>query len=315
MTLQAKSYRNADGTRTGFQSLSSTGLRWDSIPMKLFVGGNEKFWNPDDIDFSRDSGEWANLQPHEQRGALFLVSFFIAGEEAVTEDIQPFMQAMASEGRLEDEMYLTQFAFEEAKHVQVFRRLMDQVGLVMDLNSIISDSPGYRKLFYEELPLSLQTLRNDPSPASQVRASVIYNHIIEGTLALTGYHAFRTVCASQGIFPGALELVKRIGDDERRHMAWGTFTCRRQVAADDSNWDVVQDTMAEMLPHALEVVTYFFDQFDEMPFGLDRDEFVAYATTKNARRLGAIESARGRPVAEIDYDAAPIELEDELAHV
>ncbi|MEX0874128.1 MAG: R2-like ligand-binding oxidase [Actinomycetota bacterium] len=315
MTLGTKGYRAADGTRTGFQSLSASGLRWDSVPMRLFCGGNAKFWNPDDIDFSRDAGEWVSLSLDEQRAALFLVAFFIAGEEAVTEDIQPFMQAMASEGRLEDEMYLTQFAFEEAKHVQVFRRLMDTVGLNLDLNTVISDSPGYKRIFYEELPRSLQALREDPSPAAQVRASVIYNHVVEGTLALTGYHAFRTVCASKGIFPGALELVKRIGDDERRHMAWGTFTCRRHVAADDGNWAVVQETMEEMLPPALEVVTYFFGQFDEMPFGLDRDEFVEYAATKNARRLGAIESARGRPVSEIDYDAAPIELEDELAQV
>ena len=51
---------------------------------------------------------------------LVSVPQFIAGEEGVTEDIQPFMGAMRAEGRLGDEMYLTQFAFEEAKHVQVF---------------------------------------------------------------------------------------------------------------------------------------------------------------------------------------------------
>jgi ribonucleoside-diphosphate reductase beta chain len=29
-------------------------------------------------------------------------------------------------------------------------------------------------------------------------------------------------------------LVRHISDDERRHMAWGTFTCRRHVAADET---------------------------------------------------------------------------------
>jgi ribonucleotide reductase beta subunit family protein with ferritin-like domain len=53
--------------------------------------------------------------------AARLCAQFIAGEEAVTQDIQPFMAAMRDEGRLADEMYLTQFAFEEAKHTQVFR--------------------------------------------------------------------------------------------------------------------------------------------------------------------------------------------------
>jgi ribonucleoside-diphosphate reductase beta chain len=313
--MAQKGSHAADGTRTGFASISAKGIQWDSVPMRLFVGGNEKFWNPDDIEFITDTGQWGELTPDEMRVGLMLVTFFIAGEEAVTEDIQPFMAAMAAEGRLEDEMYLTQFAFEEAKHVQVFRRLLDAINISSDLNDIISGSPGYRHIFYEQLPLSLNALRDDPSAANQVRASVIYNHVVEGTLALTGYHAFHQVCESRNLFPGIRELVKRIGDDERRHMAWGTFTCRRHVAADDSNWDVVESTMAEMLPHAIDTVQYFFSQFEVVPFGLELDEFVNYATTKNQRRLGAIESARGRPVEEIDYDFAPIHLEDELAQV
>jgi len=32
------------------------------------------------------------------------------------------------------------------------------------------------------------------------------------------------------------QVIKFIGDDERRHMAWGTFTVRRHVAADDALW-------------------------------------------------------------------------------
>lgn len=73
------------------------------------------------------------------------------------------------------------------------------------------------------------------SPAAQVRASVTYNHIVEGMLALTGYYAWHKICVERAILPGMQELVRRIGDDERRHMAWGTFTCRRHVAADDAN--------------------------------------------------------------------------------
>ncbi len=84
-----------------------------------------------------------------------------------------------------DEMYLTQFCFEEAKHVQVFRRWMDAVGLDGDLHPFVAENPHYRTLFYEELPRSLRILETDPSPANQIRASVTYNHVIEGSLALT----------------------------------------------------------------------------------------------------------------------------------
>ncbi|MGH3449318.1 MAG: R2-like ligand-binding oxidase [Haloechinothrix sp.] len=296
--------------REHFTSLRSGGFSWDSFPLRLFVKGNRKFWNPADLDFSRDAEDWAQLSSEQQRSATFLCAQFVAGEEAVTSDIQPFMKAMASEGRFADEMYLTQFCFEEAKHTAVFRRWMDTVGLVDDLHAYVAENPHYRRLFYHELPDSLRVLETDPSPVNQVRASVTYNHVIEGCLALTGYFAWQKVCVERGILPGMQELVRRIGDDERRHMAWGTFTCRRHVAADDRMWEVVQQRMGELLPHALNMITWVYDQFDEMPFHLDVEEMSAYAAERAQRRLGAIESARGTPVEQIDLDYSPERLED-----
>jgi ribonucleoside-diphosphate reductase beta chain len=278
----------------------------------LFTKGNAKFWNPADLDFSKDARDWQELTSEQQRSATYLCAQFIAGEEAVTEDIQPFMQAMSAEGRFSDEMYLTQFCFEEAKHTQVFRLWMDEVGLTDDLHSYVADNPDYRQLFYEELPASLRILQTDPSPVNQVRASVTYNHVIEGSLALTGYYAWQKVCATRGILPGMQQLIKKIGDDERRHMAWGTFTCRRHVAADDALWDVVQERMGELMPMALGLINWVNDQFEVQPFGLDNQEFLEYAADRAQRRLSAIESARGRDVAEIDLDYSPETLEEKF---
>jgi ribonucleoside-diphosphate reductase beta chain len=296
--------------RDGFQSLRRGGLNWDSFPLRLFVKGNRKFWNPADIDFSADAADWRKLTDDERRSITFLCAQFAAGEEAVTEDIQPFMKAMAAEGRLGDEMYLSQFCFEEAKHTEVFRRWMDAVGLTEDLHPYVAENPHYRKLFYEELPASLNVLAEDPSPRNQVRASVTYNHVIEGSLALTGYYAWQKVCTTYGILPGMQQLVRYISDDERRHMAWGTFTCRRHVAADDSLWEVVQQRMGELLPHAVGMIQWVDEQFDTPRFGFDNDEFVQYAADRAQRRLGAIESARGANVAEIDIDHSPEQLEE-----
>ncbi|SDN38168.1 R2-like ligand-binding oxidase [Allokutzneria albata] len=297
-------------SRQSFHSLRRSGLNWDSFPLRLFTKGNGKHWNPADIDFSRDAEDWAALTEEQRRGSAYLCAMFIAGEEAVTEDIQPFLRAMSAEGRFGDEMYLTQFAYEEAKHTEVFRRWLDAVGLTEDLHPYVADNPGYRTIFYDELPSSLRLLETDPSPENQIRASVTYNHVVEGTLALTGYFAWNKVCVTNGIMPGMQELVKRIGDDERRHMAWGTFTCRRHVAADDRNWQVVQDRMGELLPHALSAIQWVYDQFEEQPFELDVQEFVEYAANRAQRRLGAIESARGVPVEQIDLDYSPEVLED-----
>ena len=299
--------------RTRLGSLVEGGLNWNSLPLKLFAGGNAKFWDPADIDFSQDRADWQSLSEVERDWAARLCAEFIAGEEAVTEDIQPFMSAMRAEGRLGDEMYLTQFAFEEAKHTQVFRLWLDAVGITEDLHHYLDDLPAYRKIFYEELPESLARLTTDPSPAAQVRASATYNHVIEGMMALTGYYAWHKICVSRGILPGMQELVRRIGDDERRHMAWGTFTCRRHVAADDANWSVFENRMNELIPLALSNTEEAFALYDEIPFNLDRDEFLNYATDKGMRRFGTIGSARGRPVGEIDLDYSPLQLEETFA--
>lgn len=301
-------------TRTRSGSLAAGGLNWASLPLKLFAGGNAKFWNPADIDFSRDRADWERLTDTERDYATRLCAQFIAGEEAVTEDIQPFMAAMRAEGRLGDEMYLTQFAFEEAKHTQVFRMWLDAVGMTDDLHGYLDELPTYRRIFYDELPACLHALTSDPSPAAQVRASVTYNHIVEGMLALTGYFAWHKICVERAILPGMQQLIRHIGDDERRHMAWGTFTCRRHVAADDANWAVFESRMNELIPLALQLTEDGFALYgDPAPFDLSRDEFLQYSTDKGMRRFGTISSARGRPLGEIDLDYSPVQLEDDFA--
>ncbi len=304
-------------TRVRYGSLSSPsagGLNWESLPLKLFASGNAKFWDPADIDFSRDRADWELLSDLERTYATRLCTQFITGEEAVTEDIQPFITAMRAEGRLGDEMYLTQFAFEEAKHTQGFRFWLDAVGIDDDLHGYLDDLPTHRQIFNVELPESLGALLTDPSPAAQVRASATYNHFIEGTLALTGYYAWHKICAEHAILPGMRQLIGHIADDERRHMAWGTFTCRRHVAADDANWQVFASRMNELLPLLIRRVDDSHAIYgDESPFGLSSAELTAYATEKGQRRFGTISSARGRPVAEIDLDYSPIRLEDTFA--
>jgi ribonucleoside-diphosphate reductase beta chain len=219
---------------------------------------------------------------------------------------------MAAEGRLADEMYLTQFVYEEAKHTEGFRRWFDAVGVTGDLHEHIEANDSYMEIFTKQLPDSLHALSADPSPRNQIRASVTYNHIVEGTLALTGYFAWAKVCTGRGILPGMQKLIKHIGDDERRHMAWGTFTCRRHVATDDALWGVVEERMQELLVPALGVVTGTFELFDgeEPPFDIDMNEMATYAMDKVGRRLGAIESARGADLRAIDRDTSPEVLEE-----
>ena len=256
------------GNRNGYASLGTGGLSQESFPMRLFAKGNAKHWNPAEIDFAQDAKDFAAMTDDERLMTITLAAQFMAGEESVTQDLQPFIAAMAAEGRLADEMYLTQFVYEEAKHTLSFRLWFDAVGLTQDLHEHVEFNDPYIQIFTRELPASLYALEQDSSARNQIRASVTYNHVIEGALALTGYYAWQKVCTSRGILPGMQRIIKHIGDDERRHMAWGTFTCRRHVAADDGLWQVVNDRMGELMGLATETVDATFRRFDnEPPFG------------------------------------------------
>ena len=57
---------------------------------------------------------------------------FQAGEESVTLDLLPLILAIANEGRLEEEMFLTSFLWEEAKHTDFFSRFLAEVAGVTD---------------------------------------------------------------------------------------------------------------------------------------------------------------------------------------
>lgn len=302
-----------DAPRGGFFSLDAGGLDWDCLPLRLYRKGNARFWNPADVDLERDAEDWAALSPPMREAFTGLCAMFVAGEEAVTRDLQPFIAAMSAEGRFADEMYLTQFCYEEARHVEVFRRWLDAVGLTADLNARVMANPGYRAIFCDALPSALQVLTHDPSPVNQVRASVTYNHVVEGTLALTGYHAWNRTCTQLGIFPGMRRLISLIGDDERRHMAWGTYTCRRHVAADPALWAVVRKRMSELLPHAVRQIHFATQGYSEEMFGMQSESLLHYATSRARRRLGAIRSAVHDSVTGVEHDTVPETLEDAFA--
>ena len=114
--------------RTSFQTTSERRLDRDSFPMKLWEKAKKYgIWNPAEIDFSQDAKDWQSLNDLEKEYMIRTVSQFQAGEEAVTLDLLPLIMAIAQEGRLEEEMFLTTFLWEEAKHVDGFNLYIDAV--------------------------------------------------------------------------------------------------------------------------------------------------------------------------------------------
>jgi ribonucleoside-diphosphate reductase beta chain len=275
----------------GFQTVERA-LDDDSLPMRLYEKAKRLgVWNPSDIDFSRDCEEWHELPEDQRESLLQTTSLFVAGEEAVTLELLPLVYAIAREGRLEEELFLTTFLFEEGKHTQFFRRYLDEVaGSPDELTRFHGES--YRQLFGVELPQAMNALLDDPSPAAQARASVTYNLIVEGVLAETGYHSYFEGLQARGLMPGLRDGLRLIKQDESRHIAYGVHLLTRLVAADPALWEIVEERMAALLPLALGIVDEGFSRFgDRSPFGLRKDDVAAFASSQFQSRLDRIRPA------------------------
>jgi ribonucleoside-diphosphate reductase beta chain len=291
--------------RDRFQTTSERGLDRDLLPMRLFAKSKRHgVWNPEDLDFTRDREDWNRFSEEQKDAFLRLTSLFQAGEESVTLDLLPLIQTLADEGRLEEEMYLAAFLWEEAKHVDLFRRFLDEVARETgDLSRY--HSPSYRTLFYQELPRALGRLREEPSPEAQAEASVTYNLIVEGVLAESGYHGYHQILERNDLMPGMLEAVRNLQRDESRHLAYGVFLLCRLVAEHGvALWNAVERRMGELLTPALGVIHETFEPYDVMPFGLRLEDFTDFAMTRFQRRLARIEKARHQSLEEILYGAA-----------
>jgi ribonucleoside-diphosphate reductase beta chain len=250
-------------------------------------------WNPSEIDFTGDKIDWGALDEQERDLIVRLTSLFYAGERAVTVHLIPLIMVIAQEDRIEEELFLASFLFEEAKHTDFFQRFLEEViHPTGDLTRY--HTPSYRSIFYEALPEALNRLRRDPSPSAQIRAAVTYNMIVEGVLAETGYHAFHAALEREGRMPGLREGIKHVKQDESRHIAYGIRLITRLIAADAPLWDLLMETMNALLSPALGIIVDAFAAYDPIPFGLVEAEFADYALSQFQSRMDRIERARGR---------------------
>jgi ribonucleoside-diphosphate reductase beta chain len=255
------------------------------------------------MDFSKDIEDWRTLKDDERDISLQLTTFFNAGEESVTLDLLPLVMVMAREGRLEDEMYLTQFLYEEAKHTEAFRRLFDALGVKWSLDKYIQRNEPYRRFFYEILPRVMWSLLEDPSPENQVRAAATYNMFAEGVLAETGYYAYRITYRDRKIMPGTIRMVNHIATDESRHIAYGTYLISRLVAEyGEPMYDVFMKQMDELAPIAINLITEAYRPYEpNIPFGQDPNTLIEYSSKMLNMRLSVIERARKMRPEQVYY--------------
>lgn len=258
--------------------------------------------DPTDIDFGTDAADWATLNERERDLLLRLTAQFEGGEESVTRHLLPLLHRIAQEGALEEEMFLTAYLWEEAKHVEGFDHFLRHVAQVRgDLDDYFA--APYRRLMLEELPAVLDRLHTDGRPKTLARASVTYQLIIEGVLAETGYTAYRTLLSERNLLPGMQTFIGLVQRDESRHVAYGVFLLSRLVAEHgDSVWRAIEERMDELLPLVLDHIRQTLSVYDSpLPFGVTIEQFLDVGSAQFQKRLRRIEQARSLSLSEVLY--------------
>lgn len=267
-----------------FQTVESV-LNWNAPMFRLYEKAKKNGkWDPKDIDFTQDKIDYDNMTSDEKITIAPLVGSFSAGEEAVTLDILPMVHAMARQGRLEDTMYLTTFMFDEAKHTEMFSRWQEEMGIGdLDLSAFHSDS--YKVIFYDTLPETMDRLNRDDSPEAMIKAATIYNMVVEGILAETGYHSFREIFKKANLLPGILQGIDYLNQDEGRHLQFGIYTIQRVSIEHDPQFKIFNSFIDELWLEAYGVIGFLTSLYDlqmeqdwtQSSLKLDSDAMKAYA--------------------------------------
>ena len=82
-------------------------------------------WSATGIDFTTDREQWhSDFSELERRAALWNYSMFFHGEDAVADDLAPFIDAAPRE---EQKYFLATQQVDEARHSVFFHRFMEEV--------------------------------------------------------------------------------------------------------------------------------------------------------------------------------------------
>jgi ribonucleoside-diphosphate reductase beta chain len=299
-----------------YQTATTGGLDYSSVPWRLWEKSKKLFWDPADIDFSQDAIDWREMSAQERVSVAMAARGFMVGEEAVTLDIIPLLRCMSDLGRLEDTMYLSMFTMEEAKHTEMFRRWFDAVGLdPTTLDELVAEQRAERGerrgIFDGPLTEVMRRLDTDRSAQALLDASIIYNQFIEGVLAVAGYQRWDELFSQMDKLPGLQAGLRLTQRDERRHIAYGTYLARRVLAENPELWEWLEVRWARLT----ENLTGGYGSDRGSARQREAAEMAELYQRLSRRRLESLVVARTMRVSEVDASAIETFEPEELQHV
>ncbi len=224
----------------------------------LYARWEKGNWKATELDFSQDRVQWhEGFSDLERNAALWNYSMFFHGEDAVADDLSPFIDAAPLE---EQKYFLTTQQVDEARHSIFFHRFMHEVvergnGTVAD--ALRATEPeltwGFRKTF-EHLDRVTDELRKDRSRASLARAVTMYHFVVEASLAQPGQHFIQDYLERKDMLPGFREGMYHVAQDEQRHIGFGVKLLHDLAREDPEEIPAaVADLLREVFPVSVAV--------------------------------------------------------------
>jgi hypothetical protein len=268
-------------------------------------------WSAYDLDFSGDRPGWEALTEIQRRSALWIYSMFFYGEDSVTDNLSPYIDAAPKE---EQKYFLATQQVDEARHAVFFHRFFREVIEAGDsiTSTLAYTLPqlgwGYRGVF-DRLDQMADELRRDRSLPKFAQGIALYHMVVEAALAQPGQHFIEDFFVKEGTMPAFSEGMGNVSRDEQRHIGFGVKALSEMFAESEECKQAVVELLREVLPFLPAVfVPPGWDERYTTAYGFTIPEIYGFGM----RSVEAKWRATGYPLEEMPPDIYP--LDRSLSH-
>src|SRR5579871_3119268 len=203
-------------------------------PQDLYYRWERQQWRAQDIDFSQDKAQWAEMVTPENRPMRMSgMSAFFVGEASVTDTLAPICLAIPGEA---ERIFLTTQLADEARHVVFFERFFREVVALPGerLEDVLAEARPFVRaetatMLLEVLPQATGRVAREPD---NMEALTVYHILIEGAMALAGQRGMLNTYRQMNVLPGFRAGFTAVARDESRHVLFGVALLRRMAHQD-----------------------------------------------------------------------------------
>ncbi len=259
---------------------------------QLYALWERQNWKATELDFTVDKEQWVTTPREAQESTVWSLGSFYVGEERVTADLAPFLQAAPSG---EIELFLATQLVDEARHAAFFDRFGAEVmclsaddfrGRMREVEQILL-SP-WREVFDDGLRDVARRIQAKPDDLDLfVEGITTYHMVVEGFLAVTGQTLIRDYMVEHSMYPGFCEGFGLVERDEHRHVAFGVRFLRDAIREDARHRETVERVVLELAPKAAYVFAppYVTDPSDYVSYGYTSRQIYGFAYRTLRRRM------------------------------